>query len=340
MKDNSVKPSFWPEHKVYLFGQISFLHDVIEHKAMRKERLRQYVQPLNEEDRMASAVNEYVKAGYFKLNHVSGSRNERMFMLSDIDRPRFERELYAYLKSVKNALAEDEKQKIWEIAAEQYSKNGFHPKVAWTSVYGNSPRYNYSPPFWELIFTSAMDKRIKIEGIHYTSTAPYLMTNESFKPMPKEMLPFYVRPVAEFEILDRVVRNKVAKKQKDITHKAALVLTRSNRHLKLSLDGVQYPLKRFASAKNNTFRCVSTLYDANVPLTLAELNLKPNSKSKMKDLLNNAGLAGIIGATFISQGYDAVSHRPTVQMYRKVNVNEEEFDKLAEHVRSVSHSLE
>jgi len=305
---------YWPEYKVYLFGRLAFFPNDIEGKEMRAAKLRHYF----DEQNLEAELRAYEQDGYFAVK-ASGRDT---FTLTNIDSRKFREELAAYLEKVK--LPSDQREKVWSAAAKQYKLRGYSPTISWGDIYGDTARYQYTPPFWELVFAPALAGRIRLTEIGRTKTIP----------LAKDLLPFYERPFAKFDITDKVLRKSVAKLHGTIRHKATLTL--NNQKLWLVLDGQYYTIRRYQGKNGNAYRTASALYDGKRPLVKDDLNLKINTKSELKDLLSNAGFKGVLRDLFIETGYDEQRHRPTLILKKSIEVDDEQYEFLLEYVKSSS----
>lgn len=307
---------YWPERKVYLFGMLAFFPSDIEGKELRAAKLRHYF----DEDALEAEMRTYERDGYFTV--IMSSNNT--FSLTGINSHRFREELAAYLDKVKLELPNDKREQIWSAAAKQSKLRGYSPTISWQDIYGDTTRYQYTPPFWELIFAPALAGRVKLTEIGYTKTVP----------MAKELLPFYERPFAMFDITDKVLQKSVAKSHGAIRHKATLKLT--DQKLWLILGGQHHLVRRYQGKNGNAYRTASALHDGKRPLAKDDLNLKTDTKSELKDLLSNAGLKGVLRDLFIETGYDEKRHRPTLALKRSIEADDEEYELLLEYVKSIS----
>jgi hypothetical protein len=150
--------------------------------------------------------------------------------------------------------------------------------------------------------------------------------------MPEAMLPFYTRPRAEFEVLDKALRQRISAPRRTIKRKATLMLT-SGRKLQLLLGVKRHTIREYRSASNNTYRIASALFGSRKALTIDELNLKPTTTA-LKDLLSNAGFKGVVRELFIEVGQDKQREREVVALRRSVPVSEEQYERLLEYVKS------
>jgi hypothetical protein len=332
--DDSV--IFWPEHKVYLYGQVAFLKDVVEHKAMRKQEISRYFERTDRENNLEAELSSYVDAGYFKYNKPCGTDGETLYMITDIDQARFKNELCEYLKTIKNDLPLDDQQKVWQVAVQKYSVNGFRTVVRWKDIYGESTRQDYWPPFLEMIYDFVLTDKIQLSEISYTNILPYLWGKNYFEKMPRSMYPLYVRPFVKFEITDVGIQRSIKAGKAIPEHTAKLILL-PGRRVQLSLDGKRHDIRKFTSIKNNTYKVFSNLYNSGNELTIDELGLNRGTGSNTKTLLENAGLDGIIGEVFLEKGRNGKKN--TVKMIKFRNVNDDYFEKLSDFVNSISKKI-
>lgn len=318
MKMKMELEPYWPEYKVYLFGRLAFFPNDIEGKEMRVAKLRHYF----DEQNLEAELRAYEQDGYFAVK-ASG---HDMFTLTNIDSRKFRKELTAYLDKLE--LPSDRREKVWSAAATQYKMRGYSPVIYWQDIYGATTRLNYHPPFWELIFTLALAERIKLTEISKTKTVP----------LAKELLPFYERPFAKFDITDKVLQKSVSKLYGAIKHKATLKL--NDKRLWLILDGRYHLIRQYQSKNSNAHRAASALYESSRPLTKDELNLKPDTKSELRDLLSNAGFKDVLRELFVETGRDDKRRRSTLMLKKSIETDEEQHERLLEYVKSLSTKAE
>lgn len=326
MKQNEL---YWPQHKVYLYGQLAFLPNDIEGKILRAEKLRHYF----DADNLTTELMEYQRGGYFSVEVTDAGE----FRLTDISSERFYKELDAYIKKIKASLPTAQQKALWEVATKQYRQRRYVPVVRWRDIYGDSSRYNYNPPFWELIFMPALTRKVKLISVGHDKTLPYLQKGDKLIPMPKELQPFYERPYAEIEIIDSTIRSRISG-PREKKYKVTLYLT--NKSLLIILQRHYYPIYNYKNTNSNSFRVASALYDAKSPLTSDGLNLKPDTKTELKHLLSNAGFRGIVRELFIEIAYDDKHRRQTVSLKKTINVDKREHNRIREYVKSLSKNPE
>ena len=63
---------FWPQEKVFLFGQLAFLPDDLENKALTKGKLWHYF-PAESMEELEAALSEYQQEGYFKIKIIASA---------------------------------------------------------------------------------------------------------------------------------------------------------------------------------------------------------------------------------------------------------------------------
>jgi|GEM_PF-6887150 len=322
----------WPQSKLYLYGQLAFLPADLDHKALRKEKLRHYLPP-ESADEPEAALRDYEQKGYFQVGLMSNAGEPIRYMLSDINSTMFRDELVAYLEVAKLKLPAATRELLWDAAAKQHRQHGYSPTVNWRDIYGDSTRYDYTPPFWELIFLAVADGSVRLSHIDYEKTVPYLVSGNSVIDMPKAMLRFYERPYAQFEIIDKVLRQRIAKPSSSANYTATLRL--DGKKLWLHIGKKRYLIRRYQGRKSNSFRAISELYNRQTALTKSDLNLKPNSKTELKDLPNNMGFKGVMRELFIELADDKKLHRPTVLLRKTVAMDDEQYERLLQYVKTI-----
>lgn len=323
---------YWPQHKVYFYGQLAFLPEDLDHKALRKEKLRHYL-PAESEDDPEPALRDFETQSFFNVEVIGKPNMPTLYMLTNINSPLIRKELAEYIEKIRSELSDELWESLWDAASKQYKQRAYQPIINWKDIYGDSSRYNYTPPFWEFVFTLAAADRVQIKKIAYTKTVPFLMKDDgSMRPMPEEMLPFYERPFVEFEILDKVLKQKISKPRSTIKYKITLQLSK-RRKLQLIHGKKRDTIKEYRSVSSNTYRTTSTLFESHKALAKDELNLKPNTKSDLNDLLSNAGFEGILREVFIETNYDKERDCETVKLKRSKDVSENQYEQLLKYVQ-------
>ena len=194
---------YWKQHKVYLYGQLAFLPEILEAKVLGVAKLRHYF----DADNLMTELRDYEQGGYFKVE-VLGSDT---FKLTDINIQKFRDELDKYLKNYRAGKLttggqakpsfEQQQAKLWGVAAEQYEQHKYRPIIKWQDIYSTSTGYGYTPPFWEVVLTPVLAEQVKLINIGHTKTTA---------DVPAIMLPLYEKPFAEFEITDAELKQAVA----------------------------------------------------------------------------------------------------------------------------------
>lgn len=325
---------YWPEDKVYLYGTLAFLPKSLENKALTSREMQHYF-PHNTAIEFENALRNYEEMGLFKVQLLEKIDTPKMYMITDVKKIYFYNELVAYLNKIK--LDDDRFELLLNVSARQRKQHGYEPVVRSRDIFGQD-RYNYTPPFWELIFKLVIRGWLEIITADYTKMVPIMVKNEVVHKIPEPIRQLHERPIVKIAIKDKKVQRKVDKIRSAIKYKAKLNLT-VGRRLRLSLDGNRYPIGYYKSKKSNTYRTIAELISQGRPLTISELGLKPNSKSKFKDLLDNAYISGILRDVFIKNGYDA-NHRPTIELKKSVTVNQDEYEKILEYVNNLNHLTE
>jgi hypothetical protein len=291
---------FWPEHKVYLYGQVSFLRQQIDNIGLRRQKISKYFQPLDGEDLFEDEISRYRKEGYFKTSESVDGDGKKLYFLTDIDQSKFKDELMGYLLEVQDHLVSDEADKILQSAIRQKNEHGYSPTITWQDIYGDTARYNYHPPFWEHLFLLASEQKIRLTAINYTSVLPYLLKKDGLKPMPKEMLDFYVRPRAELTLIDPDMMKRVLHPRGIVRTRITLNLV--GKSLWGHIGNNRYLLWRYQSKTSNNFLALESLI--NKPdefLTRDSLNLKTDAKTQLKHLPANMGFTGILNDLFLKK---------------------------------------
>lgn len=309
---------YWPEHRVYLFGVMAYFPNDIADKQLHTKKLRHYF----DADNLLLELQQYAQDGYFTFTE-SGADT---FAISNIDSSKFREALQAYLDMVKASLPAEHKEALLNTATKQYKQRGYLPIINWTDIYGDTTAYQYSPPFWEMILTLAMDGLIKLEEMCYSKTVP----------MSAELLPFYERPIAKIEIIDKMLQQRVAKPKVEPTYTATLQL--SGKNLRLKLNGKSFVIWQYKSKTTNSYRIFSSLYEnSEEPLTKDRLGLKPNSKTELKHLPNNIGFTGVLKKLFI----DVIDIPPALLLHKSIKISEDNYEQLLEEaVNRQKHFLE
>ena len=326
---------YWPQHKVFLFGQLAFLPDDLENKALTQKKLRHYFAAESAEE-LETALNEYQRQDYFTVKVIASPSESRQYIIANANHAKLHDELMAYLKEIKAKLPTEQRDLLWAIAAKQYREHGYRPAIRWRDIYGDTTKYNYTPPFWELIFMPVTLGQTKLVKIAYDKVVPFLQGDDGLKEMPEEMLQFYTRPRAEFEVLDKVLRQRISRPHRTVKCKVAIILTKG-RKLQLSLGEKRlHTVKEYKSDDGNAYRTAFALYSSRSPLKKDELGVKPNTKSTLNDLVSNAGFVGVLRDVFIEINYS----KGTVTLKRSVDVDEEQYEHLLDYVNDKSKKSE
>jgi|ERR1039458_8792423 hypothetical protein len=314
---------YWPQHKVFLFGQCAFLPDDLENKALTKEKLRHYFPAENVEE-LEAALNKYQQEGYFKIKIIADAGEPKQYIIANSDHAKFHDELVAYLEEIKAKLPTEQREMPWSVAAKQYRERGYRPVIRWRDIYGDSTRVNYTPPFWEIIFIPVMLDRIKLINISHDKVFPYLRSNSGYEKMPEAMLPYFTRPRAEFEVLDKVLRQRIAK-PRSTPNKYKATLSLRGKNLWLVIGKKRFIIWKYKSKADNSYRAFYSLYEKpKLPLKRNELNLKPNSKTLLKHLPNNMGFTGVLLRLFM----ESASQPASILLHRSIDVEDEDYEPL------------
>lgn len=321
------KKTRWSEHDIYLYGKIAFLPSDVENKAMTWWQMRHYF-PYKTISQFEASLRGYERDGFLKLNKLQ----DQLYAITNIETETFQGALFLYLDSIE--LDSSTLEILWDVVAHNCKPDdNYRVTIKWQDIYDYQPKYDYKEPFWEMIFTLAKRGWIKLKSADYIKVAPVFEEDGVIKQVDELLSRQLERPIVEFEIINKAIQQRVKKRRGAIKHKAGIILTKTGK-LQLSLGSKRYTVTHYKSEKNNTHRVVRSLYDANgEPLTKSDLNLKTNTQTRLKTLIKNARITGILEDIFIV--YGLVNGCQTVLLRHNAHIDVHQHERLLEYVKTL-----
>ncbi len=329
--------TYWPQHKVFLLATLALFPEKLNGMEAEPLFYWAYFGPISnavghdysesDYEHLNTILFYYQRDGYLTYEQTSHG----LFEIKGVNTEKAKHDLTNYLKKWQNGhlVTNDAtkppdvsyQQELLTIALQRSSaKHQSEPRIQPSDIFDDISKLDYEPPFWELILsTQLLDSNLELANIGYErKNGLFYKTSQP-----------YADVSAVSDKLAKLLKRGPVLPKPAIKHKASLVFTKSGK-LRLTLDGEQYLLQNYKSEKNNTYRVVQALYDANSEsLTRGQLNLKPNSKTMLKPLIANANLAGIIGELFIEYEDNAV------RLKHKSEPTEEQHGRLLKYVNGL-----
>jgi len=328
---------YWPQQKVFFLATLALFPDKLVGKIVEPIFWWPYFEPItraighdyDEDDykHFRAMLFYYQQDGYLTYEQTP----DKLFKIKSVYSKKAKNDLIAYLKKWQDGqLNDDNASKPPDVSHQQElltraiifanDKHQSKPRIQPSDIFGDVSKLDYEPPFWELVLSSQLlDDNIEIADINYErSSGLFYKTSQPYVD---------IRVVGD-ELL-KLLKRKPTTAQSVIKHKASLQLTKTGKLL-LSLDGEPHFLRKYKSDKNDTYRAARALYDAKGELRARkQLNLSHTSKTRLKALIANMRLTGILGELFIEY------ENNQVRLNRKAKPTNDQYERLLEYVNNL-----
>lgn len=323
-----MKPeNYWPQDKLYFYATCALFPDrLLVDEPLSSQRFRRYVPYYLNVDEQVQELEWLRQDGLLDLTVSRVDDENADYSITKIDSDEFTSRLKKYLLRYRNdELIADAgfRPDMFAVNNEQLMKyldssTRKEPIVNPANIWSSWTSFGASHfPFWEVVLAyQLIEAKGEIVSLGYS--------NDSSGSYDKEEWPF-----AEIRVNADELKQKAPKPQKAISHKVSIIVT-SRGKLQLVIDGRRNTLRAYKSEGNDTYRAARALYDAQGEfLARKQLNLKPNSKTQLKDLIGNMRITGILAELFIEYNDNGA-----VCLKHKAIADEDQYERLLIHVKA------